>query len=81
MTTLQDEQFKDFAENVFDSLPWDDVNMDMEKEGWEDRAKLKIAQKAYQLVQHTLDNATGIYDKDVIYDVSAIPDFTPSEED
>jgi len=59
-TNPRDTQFLGFAELLFDNLPWNDINIDMEFPGWEDRWKTNIAQRSYDLVQHTLNMVTFI---------------------
>lgn len=48
----RDTQFAGFAQKLFDDLPWDDINIDMERSGWEDRWMERIARRAYDLVEH-----------------------------
>lgn len=52
--TDHDTKFSRAAELLFDDLPWDDINIDMEKRGWEARWKICIAQWVYDIVRHAL---------------------------
>lgn len=52
----RDTQFKGFAEALFEDLPWNEINIDMERPGWQERWELCIARRAYDLVQHALSN-------------------------
>lgn len=52
MNADRDTQFKGFAEALFEDLGWDDINIDMSKNGWEERWMTTIAQRAFDLVEH-----------------------------
>jgi hypothetical protein len=78
----RDIQFKGFAKALWDEL---ETNIDFIPESAKHRATFLpivegiIARRAYDLVEHTLDNATSRYDMDVIYHVDTIPDLTSFE--
>lgn len=66
----RDTHFAGFAQALFDDLNWNDINIDMEHNGWEERWITTIAQRAYDLAchvaTHTILSAHG--------DMSKIPD-------
>jgi len=70
-------QFLGFALALFNDLNWDDINIDMEKSGWEDQWRLKIAQRAYDFALHVVDavmlDATSIWNSPR-ENIEAIPD-------
>jgi hypothetical protein len=72
MSNIRDTRLTGFAELLFYALPWGDINIDMEAEGWEERWMATIAQRAYDLACHvatqTIQSAHG--------DMSKIPDMT-----
>lgn len=55
----RDTQFAGFASLLFDDLPWEDINIDMERKGWEDRWLLYIAQSAYDFACHVCEETIG----------------------
>lgn len=52
-TTSRDTQFAGFAEALFENLPWNEINIDMEWPGWQEKWELYIARRAYDLVEHS----------------------------
>lgn len=56
----RDTQFKGFAEALFCDLPWHDINIDMDTDGWEDRWEALIARRAYDLVAHIIRNLNDL---------------------
>lgn len=68
----RDTQFTGFAELLVDSLPWKDLWIEAEAEGWEERWKTVAAQCLYDFAchvsMHTILSAHG--------DMNKIPDMT-----
>lgn len=56
--SIRDKQFMGAAELLFDGLPWDDINIDMEAKGWEDRWQQVIAQRLYDFALHVMENTS-----------------------
>lgn len=56
----RDTHFTGFADALFYALDWNDINIDMENDGWEDRWKQIIARRAYDLVGHTIESTEHI---------------------
>lgn len=75
----RDTQFLGFAELLFSDLPWGDINIDMEQEGWKERWKQLIAQRAYDLVKYAV-SCTSDYVDEWIGDIPDLTEWPDREE-
>jgi hypothetical protein len=68
-------QFLGYAQALFNDLNWDEINIDMEPEGWENRWILRMAQRAYDFAEHVLLNMpVGSIDVERAPDLSELPE-------
>lgn len=76
MDTERDTHFAGFALAMFEDLDWNEINIDMDKVGWEERWITRIAQRAYDLACHvstqTILSAHG--DMTKIPDMAVLPE-------
>jgi hypothetical protein len=84
MSENRDTQFQCFAKSSWREL---EASIDFIPEGQTTRKTFLpmvegiLARHAYALVQHTLEHCVGLYDKDVVNDISDIPDMPTLPEE